>query len=149
MAELAELSLQEFKMVKAIYLGKKLGEDTSVFEQSVEHLAHLPEQLARAGLVIDSRGLSDDEARAYVQDMLVEMKATDLDDNDAFITRRSPNSSMEAGTSRPSLHAGSETTSGRNGSDVSIDMVAAVITPPAEEAISGALLNFASALSSQ
>jgi len=119
MAELAELSLPEFKMVKAIYLGKKLGEDTSVFEQSVEHLADLPEQLARSGLVIDSRGLSDDEARAYVHDMLLEMKATDLADNGAFTTRRSPNSSLESGANLPSLHAGSETTSGRDGSDIS------------------------------
>ena len=121
MAELAELSLDDFKMVKAIYLAKKLGEDTSMFEQSVEHLGDLPEQVARAGLIIDSRGLSDDEARAYVHDMLLEMKATDMVPNDAYTTRRSPNSSIGSDASLPSLHCGSETTSGRNGSDVNIE----------------------------
>ena len=121
MAELAELSLDDFKMVKAIYLAKKLGEDTAMFEQSVEHLGDLPEQVARAGLIIDSRGLSDDEARAYVHDMLLEMKATDMVPNDAYTTRRSPNSSIGSDASLPSLHCGSETTSGRNGSDVNIE----------------------------
>ncbi len=121
MAELAELSLDDFKMVKAIYLAKKLREDTAMFEQSVEHLGDLPEQVARAGLIIDSRGLSDDEARAYVHDMLLEMKATDMVPNDAYTTRRSPNSSIGSDASLPSLHCGSETTSGRNGSDVNIE----------------------------
>ena len=110
MAELAELSLDDFKMVKAIYLAKKLGEDTAMFEQSVEHLGDLPEQVARAGLIIDSRGISDDEARAYVHDMLLEMKATDMVANDAYTTRRSPNSSIGSDASLPSLHCGSETT---------------------------------------
>ena len=121
MAELAELSLDDFKMVKAIYLAKKLGEDTAMFEQSVEHLGDLPEQVARAGLIIDSSGISDDEARAYVHDMLLEMKATDMVPNDAYTTRRSPNSSIGSDASLPSLHCGSETTSGRNGSDVNIE----------------------------
>jgi len=123
MAELAELSLDDFKMVKAIYLAKKLGEDTSMFEQSVEHLGDLPEQVARAGLIIDSRGISDDEARAYVHDMLLEMKATDMVPNDAYTTRRSPAaeySPMNSDAEISLLPGGSDTTSVKNGSDVSV-----------------------------
>ena len=89
MAELAELSLVEFRLVKAIHSARSVSKDASIFEQAAEHVPDLEHQIARAGLVIDSRALSSDEASAYINDVLVELKGENAD-IEAFTTRRSP-----------------------------------------------------------
>ena len=122
MAELAELSLLEFKLVKAIHLARSIAEDASIFEQAAEHVPDLERQIARAGLVIDARALSSDEASAYINDVLVELKGENAD-SEAFTTCRSPaaeNSPMNSDAEISLLPGGSDTTSVKNGSDVSV-----------------------------
>ena len=122
MAELAELSLLEFKLVKAIHLARSISEDASIFEQAAEHVPDLERQIARAGQIIDARALSSDEASAYINDVLVELKGENAD-SEAFTTRRSPaaeNSPMNSDAEISLLPGGSDTTSVKNGSDVSV-----------------------------
>jgi hypothetical protein len=109
-------------LVKAIHLARSISEDASIFEQAAEHVPDLEHQIARAGLVIDSRALSSDEASAYINDMLVELKGENAD-IEAFTTRRSPaaeNSPMNSDAEISLLPGGSDTTSVKNGSDVSV-----------------------------
>ena len=124
MAGEEEISLVNFKMLKALCLSIRLGKDGTQFRNAVAGLADVDACLARVNDIVGRHEISDGEANAYIEDMLEDMGIPETAVKDEppspslpdFGHYRSPCSSpASADPKNPSI-----TTDGRNGSDVSV-----------------------------
>ena len=124
-----EISLVNFKMLKALCLSIRLGKDGTQFRNAVAGLADVDACLARVNEIVGRHEISDGEANAYIEDMLEDMgiPETAVKDEPAwpslpdFGDYRSPHSSPISSGQGASKH-GSGTSDGSEGDDSSMDV---------------------------
>ena len=124
-----EISLVNFKMLKALCLSIRLGKDGTKFRDAVTGLTDVDACLARVNEIVGRHEISDGEANAYIEDMLEDMGIPETAVKDEppspslpdFGHYRSPCSSPASADSVPAAPKNpSITTDGRDGSDVSV-----------------------------
>ena len=129
MAGEEEISLVNFKMLKALCLSIRLGKDGTKFRDAVAGLTDVDACLARVNDIVGRHEISDGEANAYIEDMLEDMGIPETAVKDEppspslpdFGHYRSPCSSPASAASMPAAPKNpSITTDGRDGSDVSV-----------------------------
>jgi hypothetical protein len=79
---LADVSSQEFKMLKCLVISNWLDLDGSAFQHELRHLKDLDRHLLRVSTTAKMRSVNMDDLLGYRDAVLAEMKRQDMDEDD-------------------------------------------------------------------